>query len=146
MMSKRIKQLLKSLKELYSVQVIEKIASKTKFMKRKSKITPEIFVSLCLFWGDDLCRSSLLQLKSRLEAKEDITISPQALDQRFNESAVEFLKAIFYEMFEKQNEILKDDETLLRYHFKSIKVVDSATIILPENLEPTYRGSGGPRW
>ena len=142
-MNKRIKQLLKSLKEIYSIPIVEKIAMKTNFMKRKSKITPEIFLSLCLFGGDDLCRSSLLQLKSRLESKEDITISPQALDQRFNEKAVEFLKAIFYEMLKKQNEILRDEETLLRYHFKAIKVVDSTTIVLPENLETTYKGSGG---
>lgn len=142
-MNKRIKQLLKSLKELYSIQIIEKIALETKFMKRKSKLTPEIFLSLCLFGGEDLCRSSLLQLKSRLEAKEDITISPQALDQRFNENAVEFLKAIFNEMLEKQNRILRDNNVLLRSHFKSIKVVDSTTISLPEHLKSTYRGSGG---
>jgi len=42
-MNKRIKILLKSLKEVYSTQIIEKAALKTKFMKRKSKITPEIF-------------------------------------------------------------------------------------------------------
>ncbi|MBB6714863.1 hypothetical protein [Clostridium gasigenes] len=62
-MNKRIKQLLK---ELYSSQVIKDIAFKTKFMKMESKLTPEIFLSLCLFDGDDLCRSSLLQLSSRL--------------------------------------------------------------------------------
>lgn len=142
-MNKRIKQLLRSLKELYSIQVIEEVAHKTKFMKRKSKITPEIFLSLCLFGGEDLCRSSLLQLKSRLEAKEGITVSPQALDQRFNGKAVEFLKAIFNEMLEKQNRILSDDNALLRSYFKSIKVADSTTIILPEHLKSTYRGSGG---
>ncbi|MBU3105073.1 hypothetical protein [Clostridium gasigenes] len=56
-MNKRIKELLK---ELYSSQVIKDIALKTKFMKMESKLTPEIFLSLCLFDGDDLCRSSLL--------------------------------------------------------------------------------------
>ena len=33
---------------------------------------------------------------------EDITISPQALDQRFNTESVAFLKAIFQQMLEKQ--------------------------------------------
>ena len=142
-MNKRIRQLLKSLKELYLIEVVEKVAFKTKFMKRKSKITPEIFLSLCLFGGEDLCRSSLLQLRSRLEARENITISPQALDQRFNKKSVEFLKSIFNEMFKKQNTILRDEESLLKSHFKAIKVVDSTTIILPEHLKTTYRGSGG---
>jgi hypothetical protein len=74
---------------------------------------------------------------------EDITISPQALDQRFNTESVAFLKAIFQQMLEKQNRILRNDNELLKSHFKTIKVVDSTTISLPENLKSTYRGSGG---
>lgn len=46
-------------------------------------------------------------------------------------------------MFKKQNTILRDEEALLKSHFKAIKVVDSRTIILPEHLKTTYRGSGG---
>lgn len=142
-MNKRLKQLLKSLKELYESETIKNIALKTKFMKRKGKLTPEVFLSLCLFEGEDLCRSSLLQLSSRLEAKEEITISPQALDKRFNKEAVEFIKSIFREMLKKQNKILSDDESLLRSYFKAIKVVDSTVLSLPEHLKSTYRGCGG---
>ncbi len=61
MLIKGLKQLLKILKELYSINTIKRIALNTKFMKRESKITPEIFLSLCLFSGEDLCRSTLLQ-------------------------------------------------------------------------------------
>ncbi|MBU3090410.1 IS4 family transposase, partial [Clostridium gasigenes] len=142
-MNKRIKQLLKSLKELYSSQVIKDIALKTKFMKRESKLTPEIFLSLCLFDGDDLCRSSLLQLSSRLGSKEDIKISPQALDKRFNKESVEFLKVIFREMLKRQNKILREGDALLKAHFKAIKIVDSTVISLPEHLKSTFRGTGG---
>jgi hypothetical protein len=46
-------------------------------------------------------------------------------------------------MLKKQNEILSDDETLLKCHFKSIKVADSTTITLPKNLKATYKGTGG---
>ena len=63
-MNKGLKKLLKILKELYSIDVINKIASNTNFVKRESKITPEIFLSLCLFSGEDLCRSTLLQLST----------------------------------------------------------------------------------
>jgi len=142
-MNKRLKQLLKILKELYSIDVINKIALKTKFVKRESKITPEIFLSLCLFSGEDLCRSTLLQLSTRIGSLEDITLSPQALDQRLNKKAVAFLKSVFQQMLEKQNRILKNDSAVLRNIFKSIKIVDSTTIPLPENLKATYRGSGG---
>jgi len=142
-MNKRLKQLLKILKELYSIDVINKIALKTKFVKRESKITPEIFLSLCLFSGEDLCRSTLLQLSTRISSLEDITLSPQALDQRLNNKAVAFLKSVFQQMLEKQNRILKNDSAVLRNLFKFIKIVDSTTIPLPENLKSTYRGSGG---
>lgn len=142
-MNKKLKQLLKILKELYSIDFIKKIALDTNFVKRDSKITAEVFLSLCLFSGEDLCRSSLLQLSTRIGAIEDITVSPQALDQRFNTESVAFLKAVFQQMLEKQNRILRNDSALLKTHFKAIKVVDSTTISLPENLKSTYRGSGG---
>ena len=142
-MNKGLKKLLKILKELYSIDVINKIASNTNFVKRESKITPEIFLSLCLFSGEDLCRSTLLQLSTRIGSIEDITLSPQALDQRLNKKAVAFLKSVFQQMLEKQNRILKNDSAVLRKLFKSIKIVDSTTIPLPENLKSTYRGSGG---
>ncbi|HEY5587327.1 MAG TPA: IS4 family transposase [Candidatus Paceibacterota bacterium] len=142
-MNKGLKKLLKILKELYSIDVINKIALNTKFVKRESKITPEIFLSLCLFSGEDLCRSTLLQLSTRIGSLEDITLSPQALDQRLNKKAVAFLKSVFQQMLEKQNRILKNDSAILRNLFKLIKIVDSMTIPLPENLKSTYRGSGG---
>ena len=43
-MNKRLKQLLKILKELYSIDFIKKIALDTKLVKRDSKITAEIFL------------------------------------------------------------------------------------------------------
>ena len=142
-MNKGLKLLLKNLKELYTSVNIKKMALNTKFMKRESKITPEIFLSLCLFSGEDLCKSTLLELRTRLDNNEDITVSPQAIDQRFNTESVQFLKKVFQGMLEKQNKILKEASTLLKTYFKSIKVVDSTTINLPEHLKSTYRGSGG---
>ncbi len=54
---------------------IKKIALNTKFMKRESKITSEIFLSLCIFSGEDLCRTTLLDLRTRLDTHDDITVS-----------------------------------------------------------------------
>ena len=142
-MHKNIKNLMKSLKQLYLTDIIDEIAFKTKFLKRKTKITPELFLSLCVFGGEDLCISSLVQLKSRIENMKDITISPQALDQRFNKTAVDFLRTVFYEMLKIQNKVLIDKESLLKNHFKAIKVVDSTSVVLPESFKNTYKGCGG---
>jgi hypothetical protein len=142
-MHKNIKNLMKSLKQLYLTDIIDEIAFKTKFLKRKTKITPELFLSLCVFGGEDLCISSLVQLKSRIENMKDIRISPQALDQRFNKTAVDFLRTVFYEMLKIQNKVLIDKESLLKNHFKAIKVVDSTSVVLPESFKNTYKGCGG---
>ncbi len=86
---------------------------------------------------------NIITTSTRIGSREDITISPQALDQRLNKEAVVFLKTVFQQMLEKQNRILRNDNALLRTLFKAIKVVDSTTIPFPENLKSTYRGSGG---
>lgn len=142
-MNKRLKKMISILKELFSNEIIMKTARKTKFIKRESKITPEAFLSLCLFWGEDLCTSSLVQLKTRLLAKEGISVTPQGLDKRFNKEAVDFLKTIFKDMMRKSNKILKKDDNLLKSYFKAIKVADSTIINLPGNLRDNYCGSGG---
>lgn len=78
-MNKRIRKLIEKLKELFLSEVIEKIARKTKFVQRKSKLTAEKFISLCVFNGEDLCKETLSNLSTRLSATEGISISSQAL-------------------------------------------------------------------
>lgn len=90
----RIKQLIQKLKELFLLEVIQKIARKTKFIQRESKFNAETFVSLCTFSNDDLCINSLSQLCCKLAANNDITISAEGLNERFNEKSVNFLKEI----------------------------------------------------
>lgn len=87
-MHKRKKQMIENLKGVFLLEVIEKIARKTKFVQRKSKLTAEKFISLCVFNGEDICTETLSNLSARLTASEGISISSQALNDRFNKFSV----------------------------------------------------------
>ena len=67
-------------------------------------------------------------------------IKKQALDQRFNERAVEFFKDVFKELLTYQ---LSRDISLDQYPFHSIWLKDSCSFQLPESLKDAFPGSGG---
>lgn len=114
---------------MYNFSRIEKLAKRHQFIKRKGKISAKCFLNLCTFLGEDLCSASLSNLCAKLEANEKVSISPQALSKRFNKETVNFLKKVFHEMMNFQNElyrnIFKDKTTLYEiFHriFTSIKL------------------------
>lgn len=76
---------------IFSKQYIDKIALKTKFVRRKSALDAEKFISMCVFLNNDICKDSLQDLVEKLNFHEGISISSQALDQRFNDYAVDLM-------------------------------------------------------
>ncbi|WP_461207908.1 IS4 family transposase, partial [Clostridium sp. DL1XJH146] len=111
------------------------------FVKRKSKLTEDKFLSLCTFSGEDLCTATLVKLCSRLNSNEDASISPQALNNRFNSRAVDFMRSMFNEMMKIQNKVLSEEEQLLKTKFERITVADSTRIRLPDQHKKEYKGS-----
>ncbi|MEG2057589.1 MAG: IS4 family transposase, partial [Romboutsia sp.] len=79
------------------------IAKETKFVQRKSSITAEDFLALNVFHGGDICTSSLSQLASKYDLLFTTQISKQALDKRFNNYSVEFMKKVFSKVMICQN-------------------------------------------
>ncbi len=142
-MSKKLRHLVKLLHGTFSNSLTESLALKTRFKIRKGKLTPEMFVRLCVLYGKDLCESSLSRLHSRLFITEGIHLSPQALDQRFNVNAVAFLKELFEALIYQHNASIKISPLLQNMLFTKIKIVDGTDIQLPKNLAATYPGSGG---
>jgi hypothetical protein len=61
-------------------------------------------------------------LCAKLESNEKTSISPQALSKRFNKEAVNFLKKVFHEMLNFQNEVLRSNGTLLKNNFKRFRI------------------------
>lgn len=112
-----------------------------KFVKRKSKLNAQLFAEILILgclWDP---RISLDRLCGLLKEK-GIKISKQGLHQRFNAGALKLMSNLLAKSLEEfkteKNEVLD----LLR-RFSSIKIQDSSSISLPENLELSYKGCGG---
>ena len=142
-MNKEIKKLIGQLKSVFSPEYLEEVARETNFKQRKGKLEPEQFLAMCVIYGEDLCEASLARLSSRLWLKENIDLSPQALDKRFNSNSISFLKKIFNDLLGMQTQLCKEHCSQLESLFKAIHIVDSSLILLPEHLAPYYKGTGG---
>jgi len=139
---KKIERLILNLLKLYNLNKIERMSEKYLFIRRKGKLSAKSFLNLCTFLGEDLCSASLSSLCAKLEANEKISISPQALSKRFNKESVNFLKSVFHEMLNVQNEVLRSHGSLLKNNFNRITVVDATSFKLDDKHQGDYKGSG----
>lgn len=132
-MHERLKKLIKNTNELFTDKNINRLARKTGFVKRNSKLDSEAFLAFTIFKSNDLCSKSLNTLCGRLAATYNINISPQALNSRFNKNAVEF-------MIRQSNILQKQIADLV---FKRIILTDATSYKLPNKLIDEYVGTGG---
>ncbi|MDK2587531.1 IS4 family transposase [Romboutsia sedimentorum] len=142
-MHKKLKYLIKNLKDVFDIDEINKIAKDTKFVQRRSNVTAKDFLILNVFHGADICSSPLSQLASRYDSLFDTQISKQALDKRFNKHSVEFMKEMFNQMIHKQNTTLKGLNDTLNLHFNRVIINDSTSFSLPKEFKKEFAGSGG---
>ncbi len=86
---------------------------------------------------------SLNQLAIELNLRYGISISKQAIDDRFTQAAVDFIKGIL----EQAIKIMIYDQEFkdlgILQHFTQLKIKDSTCFQLPENMAEKYAGSGG---
>ena len=137
-MHKRLKILINNIKEIFSIEFLEKLSRKTGFVKRKSKIDAQIFLALNTFSSYDMCDKSLSTLCGRLAAQYNTSISPQALNERFNKSSVIFMQEVFKDMMIKQNKILCHENNNL--NFNRILVNDATSYGLPQKFYNEFKG------
>ena len=142
-MEKKLKYLVKNLKNVFSLSQINEIAKTSKFVQRQSGITAKDFLIFNAFYGDNICGISLSQLASKYDALFDVEVSRQALDKRFNDYSVTFMKEIFNNLMFSQNTILKNLKTTLNLHFNRIIINDSTGFNLPKEFANEFAGSGG---
>jgi hypothetical protein len=93
---------------------------------------------------DHLCHDcTSLQFHSSMIYKEtNISISKQAIDKRFSEKAVDFMKKVFDKYIKKKaNTIDLDSE--LKSRFKSIRIMDSTEFKLHPSLSHVFLGYDG---
>lgn len=135
------KKLSSNLLDLFSEFEIEKIARESGFVSKRSKLSGFKFLDLLLFSRFDNEKLSLNDLSVQSAYKHNISISKQAINDRFSDKSVCFIKLII-EKFLKEN-IGCEDEIEFLDHFERIRIKDSTCFQLPDSMKDKYAGSGG---
>jgi hypothetical protein len=94
-----------------------------------------------LFIASNSGHSSLGDTTNELLDQHHIKISRQAFDERFDESAVAFVKSLFEEFFSRQMDATIEKDFLKS--FKSVRIKDGTRIELPLRLKEYFKGFGG---
>lgn len=84
---------------------------------------------------------SLSQSSNEIFDSFGITISKQAYDERFDDTAVAFTKSIFETHLQRQVENIIDPDFLKK--FSKVRIKDGTRFELPERLKDYFKGFGG---
>lgn len=141
-LDKKIRQISKVIKELFSEEEINNMAYDLGFLKREGKVTPVEFLNLCVFSCDEICTTPLSNLCSKFEQSTGSSISTQGLNERFNEYAVDFFKNFLNELVKRQIHFNKNKKI---YHFNRIRIADATGFKLPIEYIDQYPGPGSEK-
>lgn len=127
-----------------SAEHLEEVARQYGFVKRASKITAKDFMDLLLYHPNDNGMVSLNDYSMSMRLDSGIDVSKEGINKRFNAEAVAFVKALLQEQFEYQ---LSTSVSVgfqgMFSRFAAIRIKDSVSWQLPENLADEYPGSTG---
>jgi hypothetical protein len=126
---------------LLQTDFVEFLARQTKFVQRESKLNGEKFTTMMVFAEGSLADTSLIELCEDYWYNNTEKITKQSLHERFNKYAVAFLKLLLKNVLARQINSHGFKELLPRQ--KAIKVKDSTSFQLPEELKNIFGGSGG---
>lgn len=127
--------------DFFATCEIEKIAKATEFVKRKSKFKAWMFVETLMFHFQSQKKLSLTDLCNDISLAYRIKLRKQSLDHRFSASASKFLKCLLKESITKL--MSKDQNLSVFNYFKRVKIKDSTSFELPDNMKNIYPGNGG---
>lgn len=120
---------------------IEKLAKETKFVQRKSKLDPVSLLNSLMFSHQQGKELSLIDLCADLYVLNELFITKQSLNERFNEQAVEFFKAVLSRLLTCQLDMAVKDQLLSSFY--RVRIKDSTRYALPEYYASIYKGHGG---
>ena len=128
-----IEKLSKVLLEFFDEDQIEQLGRQTKFIQRSRELTAMPFAKLCIIGVfQEGLSASLGQLCSKLHDM-DVDITPQALDLRFSESAVEFMQSLLDQSVSKL--IYQQLDPYLLTGFNGVYLQDSTSFMLPPSFK-----------
>lgn len=104
-------------------------------------LTAHHFVDMLMFAGKPSGQLSLEDLANDFCEQHGISISKQALQERFNDFSVTFMKSVLEKQLTQQLPPIAKSESY-RY-FNRIRVKDSTRFCVPDEYVSTYKGQGG---
>jgi hypothetical protein len=134
------------LKQLFSVlsfKTIRELAYSTQFIERNRKLKGVPFLDFIFKQTGNLSGFSLTELCSAL-SEQGVYMSKVALNNRFNERTVQFLKQAFGLLFEQQfQQQLSSKGLTTKIPFARVRILDGTTISLPDQCVESYPGTVG---
>lgn len=116
------------------------LARETGFVQRASKLTGAAFVQTLLFGWLNNPQATLQQL-AQMAGTVGVSISPQGLDQRFTPAAAQFLRRVL-EAAVVHVVTAHPVAIPLLQRFAGVYLLDSSTIVLPDELAAVWQGCG----
>ncbi len=113
-------------------------------LSNASKITGKIFLAVVTFgvWSD--ATTTLAQLAAKVTQWDDqLEVSPEALYQRMNKSALAFLKDLISQALTKVQTLEHVCDGGLFPPFTKVYLADRTGFALPNSLHDLFPGSGG---
>lgn len=118
-----------------------KAAQEKGFVQRKSKMGGAAFAQTLTFGWLDNPQATLEDLAQTAGAL-GVTITPQGLDQRFTESAANYLQKVLEAAIDQVITAERVAIPILQ-RFSAIYLDDSSTVVLPNELANVWQGCGG---
>jgi hypothetical protein len=128
---------------MFSDKDLQKVAGECGFYKKKSDFMPTMFFDMLLYCASQTEACSLEQASCMVFDKYRLKISKQAIDERFNNHSVAFVKEILKKALEKQ--LSKVFAPLFLPEFNRISIKDSTRFNVSDRLSNNYPGSGGSK-
>jgi len=143
-MAEHVLSSLAMLTQFFTAEHIEATARRTGFVKRASKITGKIFLALVTFgvWSDANTTRAQLAAKAT-QLADPLEVSPEAMYQRMNKSALAFLQDLISQALAKIHALERLCDEGLFPAFTKVYLADSTGFALPNSLHDLFPGSGG---
>jgi hypothetical protein len=135
-----IEQVSQALRNVLTTKADE-LGQSTKFIKRQVKVTGSWFAQTLIF-GWLMNPVATLEELTQTGASLGVSISPQALDQRFTQEASDFLYALVNEAM-GQVVMAEPVAIPLLARFNGVYLEDSSSVTLPTTLAAVWAGNGG---
>ncbi|MCU5275443.1 IS4 family transposase [Bacillus cereus group sp. BfR-BA-01349] len=126
-----------------SPNALQALARDVGFVQRLSKYQAKDLIALCVWMSQKVATTSLTQLSSCLESSTEVLISPEGLNQRFNQEAVHFLQQILAKLLNQKLASSVSFSSPYTSAFKRIRILDSTAFQLPNSFSSVYPGAGG---